>query len=92
MSAKKGSSHSAEGRRWNMAVRKVLRKRSRSDALEELERLAEKYLDTVEKMGDSEKPSIAGYADLADRFDGKPAQAITGPDGGPVEITWRPVT
>lgn len=34
----------------------------------------------------------AAMREISDRLDGKVPQAITGADGGPLEITWREVT
>lgn len=44
-----------------------------------LDELAERFLDTVEEMTvgtDKRGPSIAGFAELADRMDGKSSQAV----------------
>lgn len=40
---------------------------------------------------DNPKASVSATAALLDRAHGKPAQAVTGADGGPVEIrvTWQ---
>lgn len=66
-----------------------MERRSKVEGQQELDRLADVYLDTIVSMTESTEkrgPSIAGFTDLADRLDGKPAQAITGADGGPLTI------
>ena len=75
-----GNQNAAKGRRWQDAINRALAKRSKADGIAELDRLAEKFLDDVEAQG------INGYKELGDRLDGKAAQAITGGDGGPLEI------
>ena len=84
-----GNTNATKGRRWQQAVDRALKRRCRAEGIEELDRLADVYLDTIEEMtAGTEKrpPSIAGLADLADRLDGKATQAITGEDGGPLTI------
>jgi hypothetical protein len=82
-----GNQNAAKAKRWYQAIDRALAKRSKGDAILELDRLAEIYLDTIEQMtiphGKS-GPSIAGLADLRDTLDGKPKQQIeaSGPDGG----------
>jgi len=38
------------------------------------------------------KGDVAAMREISDRLDGKVPQAITGADGGPLEVTWRDVT
>ena len=87
-----GNQNGVKAKRWQSAIDRALARRCKSDGIAELDRLADLYLDTVEAIATHEKPSIQGFADFADRMDGRPAQAITGADGGPLEITWRDVT
>ena len=75
-----GNQNAAKGRRWQDAINRALAKRSKAAGIEELDRLAEKFLDEVEAQG------INGFKEFGDRMDGKPAQAITGPEGGPLQI------
>src|SRR5687767_1743776 len=84
-----GNQNGAKAKRWMQAVDRALAKRSKSAGIAELDRLAELYLDTIEDMTlatDKRGPSIAGFVDFADRMDGRPAQAITGADGGPLVV------
>jgi hypothetical protein len=82
-----GNQNAAKPRRWAAAIDRALDKRAQErglrDAQEALDQLAEKFLDAVE-VGD-----IAAFREFADRMDGKPAQAITGDGGGPVEAIFR---
>lgn len=84
-----GNQNAAKGRRWSDAIDRALAKRSKAAGIQELDRLAEQFLDTVEAMTngtDKRAPSIAGFSELADRLDGKAPQSITGDGGGPVIV------
>ena len=75
-----GNTNATKGRRWQQAVDRALKRRCRADGIEELDRLADVYLDTIEEMtASTEKrgPDIAGFKDLADRLDGRAAQSLT---------------
>lgn len=78
MAAPKGNSNAKKGKEWFDALRKECVQRK---ALEEIAKVL------VDK-------ALAGEAwaiqEVANRFDGKPAQAITGDEGGPIEfaVTW----
>lgn len=63
-----------------MAIERAIRKRSRTDQMEALDELAEKLLVLCDG-GD-----MAALREFGDRYDGKPAQALTGADGGPLVI------
>lgn len=84
MGAPIGNTNSANGRRWRAAINRALEKRaqSRSDVIEALDELAEKLLALCD-TGD-----LPALKELGDRLDGKAAQsiALTGEDGGPVQI------
>jgi len=74
-----GNQNAVKAKRWQQAIDRALDRRSKSDAIAELDRLADVFLDTVEAMTvptDKRGPSIAGFTDLADRLDGKPAQQL----------------
>lgn len=74
-----GNKNGAKGFRWQAAIDRALSNRCKSDGIKELDRLAEAYLDAVEEMAKGNAlrgPSIAGFADFADRMDGKPKQSI----------------
>jgi hypothetical protein len=79
MGAPLGNQNAVKAKRWYQAIDRALAKRSKGDAILELDRLAEIYLDTIEQMtiphGKS-GPSIAGLADLRDTLDGKPKQQV----------------
>lgn len=72
-----GNQNAAKGRLWNLAINKALRKRSKSEQLEELEAIADQLIDLA-KSGD-----MQALKELGDRMDGKPTQTIagTGEDG-----------
>ena len=88
-----GNQNAVKAKRWQQAIDRALEKRCKADGIAELDRLAEVYLDTIEDMTQgTEKrgPSIAGFADLADRLDGRPAQTVQGPgDGGEHTLVTR---
>ena len=91
MGAPLGNQNAVKAKRWQQAIDRALGRRARADGIEELDRLADLYLDTIEEMtASTEKrgPSIDGFRDLADRLDGKPAQQVklTDADDGPLRI------
>lgn len=74
-----GNQNAAKAKRWNDAIDRALAKRSKAAGIEELDRLAEKFLDAIEDMTigtEKRGPSIAGFSELADRLDGKAAQSV----------------
>mgnify|MGYP001597584329 CR=1 FL=1 len=75
-----GNQNAAKAKIWHGAIMRALRNRSRTDALEALDELAEKLL---EKVAEGDLPALKEFGD---RLDGKPAQAITGPEGEALEI------
>lgn len=77
-----GNQNAAKAKIWHAAIMRALRKRSRSDALEALDELAEKLL---EKVSEGDLPALKEFGD---RLDGKPAQAIIGggEDDPPIKI------
>ena len=87
MGAPIGNQNAAKAKRWAAAIDRALDRRAQRkglrDAQEALDQLAEQFLDAVEK-GD-----ISAFKELGDRLEGKPAQAITGDGGGPVEAVFR---
>lgn len=84
-----GNQNAVKAKRWQQAIDRALARRSKSDAIAELDRLADVYLDAMESMATAEKPSISGFADFADRMDGKPAQTtvLAGDHENPVAVT-----
>lgn len=81
MAAAIGNQYAARGRQWRSAIERALDIRSGADRVKALNELAEKLLAKCDE-GD-----LAALRELGDRLDGKPAQAITGEDGGPVELS-----
>jgi hypothetical protein len=87
-----GNTNAAKGRRWTDAINRALARRCKSEGIAELDRLADKFLDTVEAMADREgqfgpNPSVAGFQELADRLEGKPPQTLAvggDPEGEPL--------
>lgn len=79
MAAPSGNKNAAKGKAWFDALRKECVQRS---ALDDIAKLV------VDKALAGEQWAIQ---EIGNRLDGKPAQAITGDDGGPVEIavTWK---
>lgn len=83
MAAPQGNQNAAKAKIWQAAILRALKKRSKSDQLEALDDLAEKLLAQCD-AGD-----MAALRELGDRLEGKPAQAITGAGGGPLEVEAR---
>lgn len=81
MAAPLGNQNAAKAKIWHAAIMRALDRRtqSRADGKKEIDALAEKLLDLVSE-GD-----LPALKEFGDRIDGKPAQAIVGPDGGPIE-------
>ena len=89
MGAPLGNQNAVKAKRWQQAIDRALAKRSKSEGITELDRLAEIYLDTAERMATNEdRPSIAGFSDLRDTLDGKPAQQLQlqGDEAQPLKI------
>lgn len=80
MAAAPGNQYAAKSRRWTEAIDRAIAKRSRVAGLEALDELAEKLLAKVDD-GD-----VSAIKELGDRLEGKPVQAISGPDGGKLVI------
>lgn len=83
MAAPFGNTNAAKGQRWREAIDRALAKRSRAAGIEELDRLAEAFLDEVEAEG------ITGYRELADRMDGKAMQPIQAEVDGTFTVTVK---
>ena len=80
MGAPLGNKNAVRAKRWQQAIERALAKRSKKEGIDELDRLAEKFLDAVEEMTFSTEkrgPSIHGFIELADRIDGKSDQHIS---------------
>ena len=81
-----GNQNAAKGRKWHDAINRALARRSKAEGIQELDRLAEKFLDEVEAN------SITGFREFGDRLDGKPAQQINhaGHDGERLVVSFEP--
>lgn len=86
MAAPLGNQNAAKAKVWAAAIERALERRGdktidpdkptpRAPKAKALDDMAEKFLAEVEKAG------IAGFKELGDRMDGRPAQTIQGPDG-----------
>ena len=89
-----GNQNAVKGARWRAAIDRALERRCRADGQEEIDRLADVFLTTIEEMtAGTEKrgPSIAGFAELADRLDGRAPQSVTlaGDPDAPLAITHK---
>ena len=73
-----GNTNYTRGRIFRQALLRVIRSKSRSDRLEELERIAAKLADLA-KRG-----NIPAIRELVDRVDGKAIQAIVGDGENPL--------
>mgnify|MGYP001569342220 CR=1 FL=1 len=78
--APKGSQNSRNGRLVKEAIIRALRKRSRSDMLEELDLIA---LAVIQR---ARKGDISAVRELWDRIDGKPAQMLIGDPENPLQF------
>jgi len=78
-----GNHNAVKAKRWQQAIDRALERRSKASGIEELDRLADKFIECVDT---GSKDFMPGFHALGDRLDGKPAQAITGPDGGALQI------
>jgi hypothetical protein len=76
--APEGNTNAAKGARWRAAIDRALARRSKAEGIQELDRLADKFLDEVEAQG------INGYKELGDRLDGKAHQTLSGPNDSPL--------
>lgn len=72
MAAPVGNNNAGKNKIWSLAIQKALRKRSKSEQLEELVSLADVLLDKC-KEGD-----LAALRELGDRIEGKPHQTVGG--------------
>lgn len=81
-----GNSNANRGREWTAALRRAMAHRANGDYRETLLKIANSVIDKAME-GDRD-----AWREIADREDGKPAQAVTlqGDDeGGPVRFKWQ---
>lgn len=90
-----GNQNAVKAKRWQQAIDRALEKRSKAAGIDELDRLAELFLSTIEDMtqGNAQRaPSIAGFVDLADRMDGKAQQTIQADVDASLTVTVKQFT
>ena len=82
MGAPLGNTNGIKGKRWTKAIENALAKRSKATGMEELDRLAEEFLDDVEESG------VNGFKELGDRLEGRAMQRVElgNTDGEPFVI------
>ena len=78
--APEGNTNHTKGRLWNQAIKRALRKRSKTDQLEALDELADKLLSACDQG------ELTALKELGDRLDGKAAQsvAVSGDENNPL--------
>jgi hypothetical protein len=87
---KKGQSGNPSGKpKGTLSLVAMLRKALQDDP-EKCRAIIENLMDNAAHRPDEK--SLAFIREILDRIDGKPAQTIQGPDGGPIEIDvrWQP--
>ena len=75
-----GNNNAVKTRLWSLAIQKALKRRSKSDQLEELGLIADALLNKCIE-GD-----MVAIKELGDRLEGKANQSISGPDEGAIAI------
>lgn len=83
--APKGNTNSAKGRLLNDALKRAI-SRKYGDLTTGLDALAMRFINSIET--EDKDSALAKFRELADRLDGKPAQAVTvagDEDGGPIK-------
>lgn len=86
MPFQKGQSGNPKGRKPGQpnkanAVLKAVAQKHGTEAID--------TLTAIMRSGESEQAKIAAAKELLDRGYGRPPQAVTGDDGGPVEVIYR---
>lgn len=76
-----GNKNAAKSKVWTLAIERALEARSKVAQVNALDALAERLLLACD-AGD-----MTALKELGDRLEGKPALALTGPDGGAIEFT-----
>jgi len=82
MAAAPGNQYAAKARKWTQAIERALEKRSLAEQRDALDDLA---LVLLEQALKGEQWALK---ELGDRLEGKPAQALTGPEGGAIEVNF----
>lgn len=84
-----GNQNAARAKLWQAAIERAVARLGgapapgddRSDFVKGMDSMADQFV-AQSKV----KDPIAFFREFGDRLDGKPALAITGPDGGPLQI------
>lgn len=84
MSAPRGNQNAAKGKEWADALRLALKTYEDKDKKIKRGHALRKIADGVVKNAlEGDKDS---WQEIGNRLDGKPAQALVGPDGGPLMV------
>lgn len=83
MGAPVGNQNAAKAKMWSAAIQRALDKRTKKEGIDALDALAENLLSLCDEK------DLEALKELGNRLEGRPAQAITGEGGGPVEIVAR---
>ena len=75
-----GNRNAAKAKLWEQAIKRAIARKANGDINHGLDTLADKLVAAAES-GDQ-----WALKEIGDRLDGKPAQAITGEGGGPIEF------
>ena len=97
MPAPLGNQNAARAKQWTAAIERALERMGdpsinpdhpipRAPKAKAFDELADKFVASV-KTGE-----LPFFREFGDRIDGKAAQAITGPDGGPIQLEEIKVT
>ncbi len=78
----------ARKKHWGTAVERAVLDKDPASQRRRLDAIAQRLVSLTES--ENESVALAAMKELGDRLDGKPAQAITGADGGPLEIVSVP--
>jgi len=76
--APKGNTNARKARVWTQAINNAFKKRSQTEAMEELQKVANKLIDMA-LDGD-----LGAIKEIGDRLEGKPAQVIQGDSENPL--------
>lgn len=83
MAAPKGNQNAAKAKIWSAAIERALAEKSRAKGKVMLDECARALVDKAAE-GD-----VSALKELGDRLEGKPVQAVTGADGGPVQVAGQ---
>ena len=83
-----GNRNSSKGREWSDAVRRAMFAES-NEIDDKGERKKKLYVAATQLVDLACEGDMAALKECGDRLDGKPAQAITGPQGEPITLVQR---